>query len=1071
MLPVHLAEPSPWSNKPKGDDVNTTPSKIFIIFVLLALAWVTGGTACIGADGTLPPVRSIPTLRVKPDLIPEGLPGAGRAQPSNEYVLILLVEFKDQKGATTQEAWRSEMFGGTYSMSDYFRVASYYYTGLTGLNLIGATESSGSNNGVAGWYQVAYDKVDTPGKHYDHPWNAIGPIWRSDTRNAWSIVEAAVCSADVHVNFAQLDLDDNGYISSEELHIIVVLAGYEESYGKDKQPATWRHHSSLVEGVMVDSVVVLERGQGGGYSMVGELAPSGAMIEYGLVCHEMGHDLGLPDLYDTDKQNEASNGIGEWGLMSSGDWCNLGTLGDCPVLPCAWSKIRLGWISPTTVGLTLGDIKIPQVATSPVAYKLLSGEDQYYLVTNRQRVGYDRSLVRSGPADGLLIWHIDEGVIDSLLIVNKVNAYETHKGVDLECADAYVADHIKDADHLDAGENRGDATDPWYSGNDSDFDAASVPDTRSYENHSTIAYVRNVSLSSDTMTANMWGAFQAVPIISFQLNQNGGTWAISGPGSGDTVQFHFTGWDCSGTTDLYEWDGSTVSWMKVNTWGWNVAGHPNFRAGRDVRRQEAMYSGDFKMVCWGLCGLGCDEPADSGFHVDVHLVGDIEGTSDSNMEELAGWNIGFRDTSWGEFAEITEPVHYYNPTVIGDPLIFFPAWMGSGWVEELNLDFDVPPNMYWEDMSLGFTVAEVDSPGMVQIFCGDAEFPETMVLITTPGYYEAELGWMHVEGPTTITVSSGDASFAWDWMSLMAVAPSLYLTEPPNMTITNDSLPGVSWSAVTNALKYHVEWARDADFSVRVVDDSTLTEPEYVPSASLPPDSLGDGFYWWRVAAQTYLGVWSEPTVPRIFIYDSGPPIIMPLKIWADTVYAGPYHIEVAVEDSVSWVGSVTLYYRYNEAPWDSTSMTLADTTYSAWIEGVTDSTLIDYYVKAMDAAGNAATDPDGAPSAFHRFSTPTAGTGQQPYGQAPVVFALSRNHPNPFRWATLIRYSLPRACYARLEIFNTRGKKVETLVDGYQPAGHKTVNWDASSLASGVYFYRLTAGDFVKTRKMVLLK
>jgi M6 family metalloprotease-like protein len=1054
----------------RGYAVNATSSRVPIAFILLTLVWATAIHACIGADGQLPPVRSIPALRAEPRLIPEGLLGAGRMQETFEYVLVLLIDFRDQKGITTQEAWREEMFGGTYTMTDYFKRASYYYPGVTGLYLLGATESSDSNNGVAGWYTIEYDKADTPGKYYDHPWNAIGPEWRMDGRNAGNILEAALCSADVHVNFAQLDADGNGYISADELHIIAILAGYEQSYGRDKQPATWRHRSGLFEGVTLDGVVLLEWGQGGGYMMLGELAPSGSMIEYGLVCHEMGHDLGLPDLYDTDTQKYVSRGIGEWGLMASGDWCNLGTLGDCPVLPCAWSKIRMGWISPTELGLVIGGTKIPQVATSPVAVKLLSGQDQYYLVTNRQRVGYDRSLVRSGPADGLLIWHIDEGVIDTTLMTNKVNADETHKGVDLECADAYVADHIMDADHLDSSENGGDATDPWYSGNNTDFDAASVPDTRDYEGNSTLAFVRNVSQSADTMTADMGGAFQALPIGSINLASNGEVASITAPGSSDTLRLCYTGWDCSGFTDLYEYDAPSLSWIKVNTWGWNVAGHPNFFAGNEIRRQEVEYSGEFKLVAWGLCGLGCDEPADSGFRVDVHLVGDTEGTTSGNQDELPGWNIGFRDTSSDEFEEIMDAVYYYNPTMLGDPLTFFPAWMGVGWVEELHLEFEVAPGMYWEDMVLAFTVAAVDSSGQIQVYCGDAEFQDTQVLIAGPGYYEAELGWMHVEGPTTITVTSGDAGFAWDWMSLMTVAPTLYLTEPPSMTITSTGLPTTQWSAVTNALKYHVEWSTDAEFFDRVVDDSTVTEPEYVPSLSLPPDSLGDGFYWWRVAAQTHPGVWSEPTTPGTFIYDSQPPVITPLTIWADTAYAGPYHVAVTARDGVSWVNSVQLYYRYNEAPWDSASMDVADTAYSAWIPAVTDSTVIDYYTEAEDAAANVATDPVGAPASYYRFRSPTSGVGQQPEGPAPVAFALAQNRPNPFGISTQFRYALPRDCHVRLEVFNIRGQKMATLVDGYEAAGHKAVSWDAHSLASGIYFYRLAAGDFVATRKMVLL-
>jgi len=65
----------------------------------------------------------------------------------------------------------------------------------------------------------------------------------------------------------------------------------------------------------------------------------------------------------------------------------------------------------------------------------------------------------------------------------------------------------------------------------------------------------------------------------------------------------------------------------------------------------------------------------------------------------------------------------------------------------------------------------------------------------------------------------------------------------------------------------------------------------------------------------------------------------------------------------------------------------------------------------------------------------------------------------------------LPVHAYVKLEVYNTLGQKVATLVDEKQEAGHKSVDWVASEVSSGIYFYRLTAGDFTETRRMMLVK
>jgi len=95
----------------------------------------------------------------------------------------------------------------------------------------------------------------------------------------------------------------------------------------------------------------------------------------------------------------------------------------------------------------------------------------------------------------------------------------------------------------------------------------------------------------------------------------------------------------------------------------------------------------------------------------------------------------------------------------------------------------------------------------------------------------------------------------------------------------------------------------------------------------------------------------------------------------------------------------------------------------------------------------------------------------QEESSSLPKTFALAQNYPNPFNPTTQIRYELPVDCQVRLEVYNVAGQEVATLVEEGQKAGYKTAKWDAGSLSSGIYFYRLQAGDFVQTRKMILIR
>jgi M6 family metalloprotease-like protein len=185
---------------------------------------------------------------------------------------------------------------------------------------------------------------------------------------------------------------------------------------------------------------------------------AGSVMPIGTVAHETGHAFGLPDLYDTDLSNaEVTQGIGEWGLMGSGNYAR-------PYSPAryeAWSLFELGWVTVDT--LSSGrDVRLSPVAsTDTVLYLPVAGTDEFYLFENRQAQESDSAQMNPAfgarqKAPGLLVWHIDQGQVDQhgFNVDNRVNVGPVH-GVALVQADG------RDDLRQPGGNNRGDQGDAF----------------------------------------------------------------------------------------------------------------------------------------------------------------------------------------------------------------------------------------------------------------------------------------------------------------------------------------------------------------------------------------------------------------------------------------------------------------------------------------------------------------------------------------------------------------------------------------------------------------------------------
>ncbi|MFQ6093617.1 MAG: M6 family metalloprotease domain-containing protein [bacterium] len=386
-----------------------------------------------------------------PQLLSGTATGTGRA-------LVILVEFPDHGAdvSHTPSVYSQMLFStDTYptgSMNDYYREVSYGTFGVTG--------------DVTRWYTAPQ-----PYSFYVSGSYGFGPY----PNNAQKMVEHAVALADPDVDFSLYDTDGDGYVDA--LFVIHAGPGAEETGSANH---IWSHAWGTRTPIAVDGVTVWP------YSMEPEEHDSGNIISIGVFCHEFGHILGLPDLYDIDY---SSDGVGFYCLMGSGSWGADGRSPHRPAHPCAWSKIQLGWITPTWVTTDLFNRPIRSIEGTPEVYRLWTNGNsgsEYFLVSNRQRTGFDSLL----PGSGVLIWHIDETAQN--------NSDETHKLVDLEQADGL--------NQLDVyGDyNRGDAGDffPGTTGNRS-FDRDSNPNSRDYEGSPTGVAVRNISNSASVMAADL----------------------------------------------------------------------------------------------------------------------------------------------------------------------------------------------------------------------------------------------------------------------------------------------------------------------------------------------------------------------------------------------------------------------------------------------------------------------------------------------------------------------------------------------------------------------------------------
>ena len=329
--------------------------------------------------------------------------------PNGDRILVICVDFSDKPAQISTETVYNRYFGSGNSFRNYYVENSY-----------GSYTPEGK---VYGWYRAP------------HPlsWYTNGAYGRDacpDGSNpngcSLQLIKDALSIAAGDVDWNYIDANGDGTLST----VMIVHAGGEAAYTgsvNDLWARAWVWSPTgcfeHAGGKCIQRAAISAE----------YMHSSGDTQRSGTDCHEFGHLLGLLDLYD---YTLASEGVGRWSLMGSGNWLNDGIT---PGHFDAWSKIKLGWINPVTETIASS---LKNIESNKAVLKYYGMDtNSYFLFENRQKTGFDSYL----PGSGLLIWRINE---------NKSN------NGDKNCylVGLLQADGKKD---LENKRNRGDAGDPY----------------------------------------------------------------------------------------------------------------------------------------------------------------------------------------------------------------------------------------------------------------------------------------------------------------------------------------------------------------------------------------------------------------------------------------------------------------------------------------------------------------------------------------------------------------------------------------------------------------------------------
>ncbi|MBR2189005.1 MAG: M6 family metalloprotease domain-containing protein [Eubacterium sp.] len=387
------------------------------------------------------------------DDIPAGRPSAaGRKKvksigrtDKNIPLAVIVVGFNNIQYDDSYN-WYDTIFAGNESLQAYYRDMSFgRFTFEPAAETSAYNDGSGNTTNVSDTVNDGIIHVSLDLAH--ECWSGL--VASGEVNSLRNTLAAAIEAADPYIDFSAYDSDHDGKIEREtgELALCFVFAGYEAAADKyltnGSENYIWSHSWSFDE-IKTDYHLTTEAPSPDGaelndYVVIAEHLNKNSQELIGIPVHELGHYLGLPDLYDTESydksdlssdQNWTAYDVGYLSVMANGSWGRTSSGGYIPTSMDIWSRVALGWVEPAEIscgsnGVTAQDY---DSGSGYQALKISTGRDsEYYLVENRQDNKWDQRLYASvkvsenSPKGGLILWHIDEAVLNQYLENNSVN--------------------------------------------------------------------------------------------------------------------------------------------------------------------------------------------------------------------------------------------------------------------------------------------------------------------------------------------------------------------------------------------------------------------------------------------------------------------------------------------------------------------------------------------------------------------------------------------------------------------------------------------------------------------------